>query len=256
MLEQITEQQLAENGVVSAPDKLEGDPKDNKAIFDRLITQLVARVVNQIIEAHNALDVGVNRRIDAVMDELRNHVDVDPGNITAQNVGLLRKLADKFGLADKLAPTVHDALEVLDERNITQAAAVRGLDTVLRGLIGERALVESGSYTGTGTFGEEYPNMLTFAFEPKVLILTEESRGCYNNGKWLFSQEIGIWVDGVTQDSVYSGSYGSKYRYWTRDGNMLSWYSEAYDSSADGIAASPSSQFNASGTGYRYVAIG
>ena len=129
-------------------------------------------------------------------------------------------------------------------------------NAILHGLIGARALVESGSYTGTGTFGEEYPNVLTFAFEPKVLIITEGSRGCYNNGQWLFSQTIGIWVDGVTQDSVYSGSYGSKYRYWTRDGNMLSWYSEAYDSSADGIAASPRSQFNASGTGYHYVAIG
>ena len=114
MLEKITDQQLTENGVVSAPDKLEGDPKDNKAVFDRLVTQLVAGVVNQIIEAHNALDEGVNGRIDELVAELRDHVDVDPGNITAQNVGLLRELAERYGLTDKAAPTVHDALEVLE----------------------------------------------------------------------------------------------------------------------------------------------
>ena len=46
-------------------------------------------------------------------EQLKNHVDIDPDNLTAENIGLLRELADKYGLTDKLAPTVHDALEVL-----------------------------------------------------------------------------------------------------------------------------------------------
>lgn len=109
MLEKITEQDIETSGVAGAPDKLEGDPAENKRVFDRLVKEVVARVVNAIIEAHNAL----GRDVDQLAKQLSDHVDIDPGNLKAENVGLLRELADRYGLTDKLAPTVQDALEVL-----------------------------------------------------------------------------------------------------------------------------------------------
>lgn len=54
-LEHITPEQIAEYGVVAAPDRLTGNPQDNKAIFDRLVRELVAVVVNEIIDQANLL---------------------------------------------------------------------------------------------------------------------------------------------------------------------------------------------------------
>ena len=54
-LEHITPEQVAQYGVVAAPDRLTGKAQDNKAIFDRLVRELVATVVNDIIDKTNEL---------------------------------------------------------------------------------------------------------------------------------------------------------------------------------------------------------
>lgn len=54
-LEHITPEQVAQYGVVAAPDRLTGKAQDNKAIFDRLVRELVATVVNNIIDKTNEL---------------------------------------------------------------------------------------------------------------------------------------------------------------------------------------------------------
>lgn len=54
-LQHITPEQIAEYGVVAAPDRLTGKAQDNKAIFDRLVRELVAIVVNDIIDKTNEL---------------------------------------------------------------------------------------------------------------------------------------------------------------------------------------------------------
>ena len=54
-LEHITPEQVAQYGVVAAPDRLTGRAQDNKAIFDRLVRELVALVVYDIIERSNEL---------------------------------------------------------------------------------------------------------------------------------------------------------------------------------------------------------
>ena len=46
---QITAAELAAKGVVSAADTLTGTPAQNKAVFDRLITEVVAVKFNQLI---------------------------------------------------------------------------------------------------------------------------------------------------------------------------------------------------------------
>lgn len=54
-LEHITPEQIAQYGVVAAPDRLTGRADDNKKIFDRLVRELVAVVVNEIIDKTNEL---------------------------------------------------------------------------------------------------------------------------------------------------------------------------------------------------------
>ena len=55
MLEKITAEQLVAKGVVSAPDKLKGNPKDNKYIFDGLVAEVVAPIVNACIDTVNGV---------------------------------------------------------------------------------------------------------------------------------------------------------------------------------------------------------
>ena len=55
LIKKITAEDIAQYGVVAAPDKLEGDPGQNKAIFDRLVRELVANAVNQAIDVVNGI---------------------------------------------------------------------------------------------------------------------------------------------------------------------------------------------------------
>lgn len=49
-LNKITDAQMAAHGVVSAPDVLTGTAAENKALFDRLITSVVAVYFNELID--------------------------------------------------------------------------------------------------------------------------------------------------------------------------------------------------------------
>lgn len=55
-LQKITEQQMDAVGVVSAPDVLSGTTSENKAVFDKMIRQLVAPAYNAAVDAINALE--------------------------------------------------------------------------------------------------------------------------------------------------------------------------------------------------------
>lgn len=54
-LEKITEAQMNANGVVAAPDILNGTAAENKAIFDRMVRNLVAPAYNACVDAVNGL---------------------------------------------------------------------------------------------------------------------------------------------------------------------------------------------------------
>ena len=47
----ITAEEISGKGVVSAPDKLSGTAAENKALFDRLVRELVAEKLNELIDA-------------------------------------------------------------------------------------------------------------------------------------------------------------------------------------------------------------
>ena len=97
--------------------KLDDEPNDVgglsseelKALFDSA-PLAIQRYINEVlVRAINGMDADMA----ALAKQLSDHVDVDPNNLTAENVSILRELADRYGLTDKLVPTVQDALEVL-----------------------------------------------------------------------------------------------------------------------------------------------
>ncbi len=100
------------------------------------------------------------------------------------------------------------------------------------------AQIETGSYTGTGTYGSSNPNSLTFGFAPKMVFVIG---GNYKT--------LGVFSSPVLSAAVSSTSFGSssvKGLSVSWAGNTVTWYS----------TSNYSLQLNESGFGYEYVAIG
>ena len=100
--------------------------------------------------------------------------------------------------------------------------------------------IVTGSYVGTGTYGEDNPNTLTFDFEPKVVMISR-SDGSDSHGGILF-------IHGQLQYSQWGTYGGSAYGLsgeieW--EGNSVSWYSDKL-----------SGQFNLANITYFFAAIG
>ena len=55
-LQKITEAQMDEKGVCAAPNVLKGQPAENKALFDRMVRQLVAPAYNAAVDAIGAIN--------------------------------------------------------------------------------------------------------------------------------------------------------------------------------------------------------
>ena len=110
------------------------------------------------------------------------------------------------------------------------------------------ARVVTGSYTGTGTFGEDSPNMLTFGFCPKLIFIFQTNYyGPFANTKNTGSCcgiTNHVFYFGANSFGVYDSAYGTV-RY-TLSENGLTWYTEL----------SAAAQMNAENTTYSYIAIG
>jgi hypothetical protein len=96
------------------------------------------------------------------------------------------------------------------------------------------AQIETGSYTGTGTYGSSNPNSLTFGFEPKMVIISTSSNGEINSNH---GATFGIWAKTGSNPSLmlvfdasnYKGNKTGSASSWswnaaTLNGNTLSWY--------------------------------
>lgn len=94
--------------------------------------------------------------------------------------------------------------------------------------------LETGSYVGTGTYGQSNPNTLTFPFEPKVVFVTKKDSFLVSSAFFGF-----VWLFG--QDTITSSGPTT----FTVNDNGLSWYSNG-----------ASNQLNVSGTNYVYAAFG
>nr|DAG35497.1 MAG TPA: hypothetical protein [Bacteriophage sp.] len=115
--------------------------------------------------------------------------------------------------------------------------------------------IETGSYVGTGTYGESNPNSLTFEFEPKLVFMFEGKFPATKNVGSQTSHPVYGTTIGMTTTyskslfNIYSMRSGDDYYLYAKkssDGKTLSWYH----------GASARAQMNDSKVTYRYIAIG
>ena len=93
--------------------------------------------------------------------------------------------------------------------------------------------IETGSYVGTGTYGQANPNTLTFGFVPKFVFVSSGGG----------SSSYFLWVQGCNKTS---GEYNNNLSVVVASWNTLSWYS----------TKDTSSQRNQNAKTYYYIAIG
>lgn len=126
-----------------------------------------------------------------------------------------------------------------------------------------RVRLASGTYTGTGTYGEGNKNSLTFPFPPKVVLifrvagmgLMTGSRASSLASDISYSMIAAYPASSTGVIAKRNGGSAAESELYTNilsfSGNSMSWYTSdsQYGSSAQ-------SQLNESGVEYRYYAIG
>lgn len=111
------------------------------------------------------------------------------------------------------------------------------------GQLGDKVRIATGSYTGTGTYGENNPNRLTFDFVPRFF--TVGSLETISDGSG-YVHSVGRGYIMLIINGGLALGYNLSSNYCKLDGNTISWY--AYDNADD--------QFNSSGKKFGYIAIG
>ena len=118
------------------------------------------------------------------------------------------------------------------------------LDTGLAAAAQGNCRIVTGSYVGTGTYGSEHPNTLTFTFQPRVIFLDTYADESYNS-----IPEYYILFQGAPR-FVTPGGNSRNALLWNE--NMVSWYYTGRADDSDG----PERQLNISGRTYHYITIG
>lgn len=131
----------------------------------------------------------------------------------------------------------------------SMAAFNEKLQAVLGDAISNDLVLETGAYVGTGTYGEDNPNILNFSGIPKMVAVYTESglRPGINGGGFGYSF---LWMEPVESAVVVTGSNSSTNCFFAQNGNSLSWHT-------DNTAAStaPNYQLNANDKKYYYIAL-
>jgi len=99
------------------------------------------------------------------------------------------------------------------------------------GKLGEK--YQSGRYKGTGTYGSDNPNVITFDFEPQIVFVLKDTA----------ASNIGVFVNGHPYYGNASLSTATA-NVVVSFGDSISWYS-----------SSAAAQYNESGVSYKYIAI-
>lgn len=106
------------------------------------------------------------------------------------------------------------------------------------------AKIQAGSYVGTGKWGKSYPNKLEFEFTPElVFIVTTPHTETTPNG---IKNTVIIWF-GVTTHYGLNTSSSGQFSVFSYTNNTMEWYAQS---------GGETFQLNASGTTYKYIAIG
>ena len=140
------------------------------------------------------------------------------------------------------------------DANAYPPAVSDGYTYTALGQLGAKVQIATGSYTGTGTYGESNPNSLTFGFEPKLVIVWFAYQPSGNYGLMPASTSSSfawersfIYTKGQCRTQIYynNTSYPNEL---SVVGNTFSWYTTSNNASHG--------QLNQSGVTYEYFAIG
>lgn len=115
------------------------------------------------------------------------------------------------------------------------------------------AQIATGSYVGTGTYGQNNPTTITFPFIPKLVFVYDPSAGIMGQAGTDFigpcARSLIWWMPGITYQTLY-GSDSTQLNF-TSHNNALSYY---MTTSAIGFGAEW--QFNFNGKTYNWIALG
>lgn len=153
---------------------------------------------------------------------------------------------DKYGYSQQqiLSDTTKGVLGLEDNAIPDQAFSV------LQSAISSGAKIETGSYVGTGKYGQDDPTKITFGFVPKFVLISSRQ----NDGHWaIFNTEQLAAKYKTSGGYIEILGFNSTSNHFARiNGTELEWYA-SNDSNA---SYSGLNQQNLSGVTYYYIAIG
>lgn len=134
---------------------------------------------------------------------------------------------------------------------------LEGMFATFKTSIAKRACIASGSYVGSGKYGEANPNSLTFDFTPKVIMFYGKVRVSANTSS---DYPLAMLCD----SGLYAHSNDGLNKYTrgnvTVNGNTVSWHTTKTDGHWTGEETDytivPYGQMNGEGETYYYVAFG
>lgn len=80
--------------------------------------------------------------------------------------------------------------------------------------------IETGSYVGTGTYGANHPNTLTFGFKPKMVFMADGADNFDERYTMFFP-----WIESIKTINVRKASQNDYQLIATISGNTISWFS-------------------------------
>ena len=122
-------------------------------------------------------------------------------------------------------------------------ATARSLISTAQDTADSKCKIIPGSYVGTGTYGKDNKNSLTFDSPPKMLIITSPGSTFANN---IRSYDLLLYIfgfDGLAPSTFTNKSDGFYMVTISGSGNTVSWYS----------TGSAEYQLNKSGVTYDYI---
>lgn len=157
-------------------------------------------------------------------------VTASSGPVSAVRTWTYTKTMMTFPNAGSIAELTKDG-KVMWPETLAEAVRIPGGKT-LDQVMGFPCQIYTGSYVGTGTYGENNPNELTFPFEPKFVTIIPASQFNMGNGYGL------IWTGQPGSPDISNNAF-------ILDGKTLKWYDE-----------SAAYQCNSSGMTFYYAALG
>lgn len=127
-------------------------------------------------------------------------------------------------------------------QTVTGYAAIPANTTIeYMGQLGDKIRITTGSYVGTGTYGEDNPNMLAFDFEPKLIMIYQPTGGIKLDD--IGFEDCFIWT--INSTATNTGNVDHTL-ICSINKTTFTWYS----------STSSRRQCNDRGSQYNFVAIG